>query len=235
VLGNLPKYRNWRWEPSSRARFADRGSFDGYADAIESAIYLYNREPAAEALDWIDSEMAVMLSMQRPDGHLEDWYGEGNFNRTALLHAYLKSQGVRPGAWAPGIRVGAVREGDRLLLSYEGPGPAALRFDSARHRRALNFDRNYVRLNEFPEWFTADENTLYRVRPAAGGDPSARSGSPRAASRGERVVLGSELITGIVFEPGDWTVEPLGKASHAGVEAHEAVLEANDAGERSKR
>jgi hypothetical protein len=221
VLGNLPKYRNWKWEPSSRARFADRGSFDGYADAIESAIYLYNREPVAEALDWIDSEMAVMLSMQRPDGHLEDWYGEGNFNRTALLHAYLKSQGVRQVAWAPGMRVGAVREGNRLLLSYEGPGPAALRFDSARHRRVLNFDRNYVRLNEFPEWFTADENTLYRVRPAAVGEG--------------RVVLGSELIAGIVLEPGDWTVEPLGEASAAGVAAREAVPVASDSGERSER
>jgi hypothetical protein len=47
--------------------------------------------------------------------------------------------------------------------------------------------------------------------------------------------LGSELIAGIVFEPGDWTVEPLGTTSHAGVAAHEAALEANDAGERSER
>ena len=61
------------------------GSFDGYADAIESAIYLVNREPVPEALDWIESETAVMLAMQRPDGHIEDWYGEGNFNRTLLL------------------------------------------------------------------------------------------------------------------------------------------------------
>ena len=196
VLGNLPKYRNWKWEPSSRARFADRGSFDGYADAIESAIYLHSREPVAEALDWIDTEMAAMLSMQRPDGHLEDWYGEGNFNRTALLHAYMKSQGVRPVAWTPGMRVGAVREGDLLYLSYAGPAPTALRFDSARHRRVLNLDRNYVRLNEFPEWFTAAENTLYRVRPAAGGEG--------------HVMLGSELIAGIVFEPGEWVIEALG-------------------------
>ena len=63
------------------------GSFDGYADSIESAIYLVAREPVPEALDWIESEMQVMLGMQRPDGHIEDWYGEGNFNRTALLYA----------------------------------------------------------------------------------------------------------------------------------------------------
>jgi hypothetical protein len=201
VLGNLPKYRNWSWEPSKRERIPDRGSFDGYADSIESAIYLYNREPVPEALDWIDSEIRTMLAMQRPDGHIEDWYGEGNFNRTALLHAYMKSEGVRPAAWKPGMRVGGVRQGNRLYLSFEAPEPAALRFDFARHRRVLNFDRNYVRLNEFPEWFTVDENTLYRV--ISGADAN------------EQIRLGSELIAGIVLAPGNWIVEPLGKAPYA--------------------
>ncbi|MEK7752799.1 MAG: hypothetical protein AAB654_12835 [Acidobacteriota bacterium] len=202
VLKNLPKYRNWSWEPSSRERIPGLGSFDGYADSIEGAIYLYNREPVPEALDWIDSEMKVMLSMQRPDGHIEDWYGEGNFNRTALLHAYLKSQGARPSHWTPGMRVGGVRDGERLYLSFEGPAAATLRFDFARHRRVLNFDKNYVRLNEFPEWYTVDENTLYRLRRAS-------------APAQERVLLGSELIAGIVMEPGDWIVEPLGQAPYA--------------------
>ena len=202
VLGNLPKYRNWNWEPSRRERIAGLGSFDGYADSIEGAIYLYSREAVPAALDWIDSEMKVMLSMLRPDGHIEDWYGEGNFNRTALLHAYLKSQGVRPLAWKPGMRVGGVREGERLYLSFESPSPTVLRFDLARHRRVLNFDRNYVRLNEFPEWYVVDENTLYRVRPGAG-------------PADERVLLGSELIAGIAIEPGEWIVEPLGKAPYA--------------------
>jgi len=202
VLKNLPNYRNWSWEPSTRERIPGLGSFDGYADSIEGAIYLYNREPVPEAMDWIDSEMKVMLSMQRPDGHIEDWYGEGNFNRTALLHAYLKSQGVRPSHWTPGMRVGGVRDGERLYLSFEGPAAAALRFDFARHRRVLNFDKNYVRLNEFPEWYTVDENTLYRLRRAS-------------APARERVLLGSELIAGIVMEPGDWIVEPVGQAPYA--------------------
>jgi hypothetical protein len=77
-----------------------------------------------------------------------------------------------------------------------------MRFDLARHKRFLNFDRNYVRLNEFPEWYTVDENTLYRVRPAA--DPAK-----------ERIVLGSEMIAGITMDPGEWIVEPLGKAPYA--------------------
>lgn len=195
VLSNLPKYRNYVWEPSKRERIPNRGSFDGYADSIEGAIYLYNREPVPQAREWIDSEIRLMLSMQRPDGHVEDWYGEGNFNRTALLDAYRNSQGVRPAHWKPGMRVGAARDGARLSLSFEAPAPAVLRFDFARHRRVLNFSRNWVRLNEFPEWYTVDENTLYSVRPATGSAP-------------ERVLLGSELIAGIQLAPGNWIVEP---------------------------
>ncbi len=198
VLGNLPKYRNHAWEPRAGTKL---GSFDGYADSIESAIYLVNREPVAEALDWIESETRVMLGMQRPDGHLEHWYGEGNFNRTVMLYALMKSQGVRPRHWKPGVRVGAVRQGERLLLSLEAAAPEVVQFDYARHRRVLNLDRNYVRLNEFPEWYTVDENTLYRLRRAEGGEAAVR--------------LGSELIAGVELAPGRWTVEPAGRAPYA--------------------
>jgi hypothetical protein len=199
VLANLPKYRNYAWEPG---RNLELGSFDGYADSIEGAIYLVNREPVPEALAWIDSEMQVLLGKQRADGHVEDWYGEGNFNRTALLWAYMKSQGVRPERWTPGARTGALRDGSRLYLSLEAPAATRVLFDFARHRRVLNFDRNYVRLNEFPEWYTVDENTLYRLR---------RSSAPA----GERILLGSELIAGVLMQPGDWIVEPLGRAPYA--------------------
>ena len=202
VLGRLPKYRRHIWEPRNDPALP-LGSFDGYADAIESAIYLVSREPVPEALDWIDSEMGVMLGMQRSDGHLEDWYGEGNFNRTALLYAYQKSQGVRPERWEPGFGVGAAVDGKRLLLHLNMPAPRRIQFDFARHRRVMNFTLNYVRLNEFPEWFTVDENHLYRLR--------------SATSQADEVVrLGSELIAGVELAAGDWIVEPLGEPPYAG-------------------
>ena len=199
VLSNLPKYRRYVWEPRPRDPGLTLGSFDGYADTIESALYLVAREPVPEALDWIESEMAVMLGMQKPDGHLEYWYGEGNFNRTAMLYALMQSRGVRPARWRPGMRVGAVQDGSRLHLSLVVPSPTAIRFDYARHRRVLNLDRNYVRLNEFPEWFTVDENTLYRI--------SASGGASRATVPAVR--LGSELIAGVPLSSGDWIVEPI--------------------------
>jgi hypothetical protein len=207
VLRNLPKYRRHVWEPRKDPQLP-LGSFDGYADTIESALYLVAREPVPEALEWIESEMQVMLGMQRTDGHLEYWYGEGNFNRTAMLYALMQSRGVRPAHWRTGMRLGAAEErvetgavgGTRLYLHFASPSssPAVIQFDYARHRRVLNLDRNYVRLNEFPEWFTVDENTLYRVRPAAGAAANDQAGAIR---------LGSELIAGIELAPGDWVIE----------------------------
>jgi hypothetical protein len=67
-------------------------------------------------------------------------------------------------------------------VQSDRPWRGKLHFDYARHRRELNFDRNYVRLNEWPEWFAVDENTLYRVVDAAGK---------------ETIRLGSELKEGI--------------------------------------
>ena len=190
VLRNLPKYRNYRW---------DGGSFDGYADSIESAIYLTAREPLPEAFDWIESEMRVMTAMQKPSGLIEYWYGEGNFNRTVLLYMYYKSQGCRPDRWVPGLQLGAVKKEDRLYLSLETAAEARqwdgkIEFDFARHRRIFNFDKNYVRLNEFPEWFVVDENTLYRLS---------------SDLNQEHIFLGSELIAGVHLSPGHWIVEPL--------------------------
>jgi hypothetical protein len=174
VLRNLPKYRGYDWE---------NGSHDGYADAIESALYLVAREPVPEAIDWIESETDRLIAFQQPDGTIERWYGDGNWARTLLLYAMWKTQGCFVRGWKDGVRLGAVKDGERLLVSLEAPRDwkGALAFDSARHRRHLNFAKNYVRLNEWPEWFTVDENTLYRV-----GDGDGR----------EQLRLGSELIDG---------------------------------------
>lgn len=187
VLKNLPKYRGYDWE---------NGSHDGYADSIESALYLAAREPVPEALDWIESETRTLIAFQKPDGTIERWYGDGNWNRTLLLYALYKTQGCRVEDWQEGVRLGAHRDGERLLVSLEAPKTWSGRicFDYARHRRALNFDRNYVRLNEWPEWYTVDEARLYGVKDAAGK---------------ETVLLGSDLVEGIpVRGPGRWTVQP---------------------------
>jgi len=183
VLSRLGNYRNYDWE---------NGSFDGLADSIESALYLVNREPSADAGRWIDAEMEALLGRQLPSGMIEHWYGEGNFNRTVYLYALAKSQGCRPDRWVPGLQVGAVRIGEMLHLSLDRP--AVIRFDFARHRRVLQLSANYVRLNEFPEWFTVEENRRYRLTGPAGADMVRR---------------GAELIQGVPLEAGNWLIDPI--------------------------
>lgn len=170
VLRNLPKYRHYDWE---------NGSQDGYADSIESALYLAAREPVPEALDWIESEMKILIQYQQPDGAIERWYGDGNWNRTLLLYAMMKTQGCYLSEWAPGVELGAVRDGDQLDLSVHSAQnwEGRVCFDYARHRRVLNLKKNYVRLNEWPEWFTVDEDTLYRIEDPDTGKVEIRLGS----------------------------------------------------------
>jgi hypothetical protein len=175
VLRGLPKYRGFDWE---------RGRQDGYADTIESALYLVNREPVPEAIDWIESEMPALLAFQRADGLVEGAYPDGNWLRTVLLYALWKTQGTWVEPWQPGVRVGAERAGDTLYVAVDAPSAwsGRLRFDRARHRYVTNLDRNYVRLNEWPEWSPVDEKTRYEIRDGAGR---------------VRVVRGADLIDGL--------------------------------------
>jgi hypothetical protein len=161
VLRSLPKYRGFDWE---------HGRQDGYADTIESALYLINREAVPEAIDWIASEMKTLVAFQKDDGLVEGAYPDGNWLRTVLLYTLWKTQGLWVEDWKPGVRLGAERRGNALYIALESNDrwSGRLRFDHARHRRMLNFPRNYVRLNEWPEWYVVDENTLYEVRGASG-------------------------------------------------------------------
>ncbi len=84
VFSNLNKYKNYDWE---------HGSADGYADAIESALNLYNRIPDPAVAEWIDSEIKVMWAMQQESGIIEGWHGDGNFARTTIMYNLWKSKG----------------------------------------------------------------------------------------------------------------------------------------------
>ncbi len=78
------------------------------------------------------------------------------------------------------------------------PWSGKVALDYARHRRILNLKKNYARLNQWPEWFTVDENTLYSVQNADTGKreillgSDLKSGYPVAVVRGEtrRLAIG---------------------------------------------
>ena len=150
------KYRNFRWEGDSH---------DGYADALESGINLYNREPVTELKSWIDSEMQVMFNMQQPDGIIGGWHGDGNFARTAIMYSLWKTQGAHVYPWREDLILGAEKTGDEtyFVLSAENNWEGKLVFDSPRHLTILNLPIDYPRINQFPEWFVAEDGKEYSV------------------------------------------------------------------------
>ena len=165
------KYRGFPWEPSGNAPNNPKGSMDGYADSIESALNLVNRLPADDpratsAFAWVDSEMQHLWSYQRPNGIIEGWHGDGNCARTTLMYCLWKTQGVSVHPWRSDVRIGAVRQGDAVLINVtsEGPWKGKLVFDRPRHREALQLPIDWPRINQFPEWFTVKTGKSYTVR-----------------------------------------------------------------------
>jgi hypothetical protein len=149
-------YRNYAWEGTSH---------DGYADALESGINLYNREPVPELKSWIDSEMQVMFAMQQPDGIIGGWHGDGNFARTAIMYSLWKSQGATIQPWRSDVILGAENTENEtyLVLTAETDWEGKLIFDAPRHKTILNLPIDYPRINQFPEWFTAEEGKEYSL------------------------------------------------------------------------
>jgi hypothetical protein len=150
------KYRNYAWEGTSH---------DGYADALESGINLYNREPVPELKSWIDSEMQVMFSMQQPDGIIGGWHGDGNFARTAIMYSLWKSQGATIQPWRSDVILGAEKNGDEIyfVLTAKNDWEGKLIFDAQRHKTILKLPIDYPRINQFPEWFTAEDGKEYSL------------------------------------------------------------------------
>ncbi|NOS71821.1 MAG: hypothetical protein HOP33_18065 [Verrucomicrobia bacterium] len=183
-------YSSYPWEGTSA---------DGYADSIEGAINLYNREPVTSTARWIDREMRVMWAKQQPDGIIEGWHGDGNFARTSIMYALWKTQGLHVEPWRADVCVGAVREGETLYVSLtaDKPWSGKLLFDHARHRDNLKLPLDYPRINQFPEWFTVERGGRYRIQ---AGKQSQKSASGRNLIEGLPVKLATAGETRIEVE-----------------------------------
>ena len=167
TLENLHHYKAFNWE---------RGSADGYADAVESALNLYNREPVPGTREWIDTEIAVMWSMQdsshreqaiewKDSGIIEGWHGDGNFARTSIMYCLWKTQGITIQPWREDVIFGALQENDKLYLSLsaEDDWEGEIIFDYNRSAVNMKLPLDYPRINQFPEWFVVSDDTKYRL------------------------------------------------------------------------
>lgn len=191
IFEHLDQYRNYNWE--------NLGA-DGYADAIEGALNLYNRIPDERAARWIDSEIKVMWSMQdsshrenalewKNSGIIEGWYGDGNFARTTIMYNLWKSKGAWVHPWRKDVTLGAEMNGDRLyvVVSADEPWEGRIAFDQPRHKTNMNLPADWPRINQFPEWFTATAGKEYQITEDGQGD--SRTVEGRALTEGLELTL----------------------------------------------
>jgi hypothetical protein len=167
---------------------------DGYADTIESALYLLNRLDVPEAARWTDRQAGTFFGVQADDGRVEDRYLDGNFVRTALLYAAWQSGGTRLEPWSASTTVGALRDGDCLaiVISAGRDWHGRLVFDEARHATYLHLPVNHPRLNEWPEWFVAEDGARYLVEDLMHSTVSMRDAVDMHAGLPIEMVAGAE-------------------------------------------
>jgi hypothetical protein len=167
---------------------------DGYADALESALYLLKQVPSLRAAAWVDRQAAVLFGSQNQNGKVDDHYLDGNFIRTALLYAAWQSHGVRMDPWEPAVMLGASPYGSCLSVAMAASRPWAGRviFDTPRHRLHLGLPMNYPRLNEWPEWFVVEPDAEYDVDDSLHGWTGRHLGSTLAVGLPLDLAPGSE-------------------------------------------
>ncbi len=158
----------------------EEGRQDGYADAIESMLYLLPWFDIPECRYWVDDEIEVLFLKQRSDGFVEGWYLDGNFVRTALLYAHYKTQGLGLYPWREGVRVGAALDGENdtlyVHLAAQEDWQGRLRFDTPRHRIIWNLPVEYPRVNGLSEWYVVEPESIYLVTDLDTGEVNAHSG-----------------------------------------------------------
>ncbi|HHI69236.1 MAG TPA: hypothetical protein ENJ97_07950, partial [Planctomycetes bacterium] len=160
ALSSLPKPAYARWNGA-----------DSYADSIEGALLLLKWEPDPGAASWVDRTMERLLALQRPDGIVEGWYGDGNSIRTALMYALWKSRGTWAEPWREDLGLAAEETpggGLRIYLETRKPWKGVLHFDFPRHVENLGLPLDYPRLNQYPEFFTVKLAGRYLVKGPGG-------------------------------------------------------------------
>jgi hypothetical protein len=179
-----PGYLDFDWE---------NGSSDGYADAIEGTLNLYNREPLYSVKEWLDSQIRVMWNFQKPDGIIEGWHGDGNFARTTIMYCLWKSQGLITDRWNKDLNLGATFDNNVLyiVVSCKSGWNGKIVFDTPRWRNKMHMPFDYPRINQFPQWFTIESANNYEIVFYPGGD--------------KKSYTGQDLINGlqVLIKPGE--------------------------------
>lgn len=155
------------------ARTPGLGGADGCADTLEGALNLLQRLPEPATFAWVDREIEQLFLLQRSDGILEAWYGDGNSARTMWMWALQKTQGIVAQPWREDLSLGAERLADgslRISLSADFAWQGTLRFERPRADVVMHLPFDYARINQWPEWYPLARHAVYALRSDAGGE-----------------------------------------------------------------
>lgn len=175
---------------ATKAQYMDWGTImDNYSDAIESGILLYNREPMPEMADWLDRITPKLMAWQRADGICDGTYLDGNYVRTVLMWAMMKTAGTRVLNWRNDLKLGAAVDSGKLYvqLSAGQAWQGLLCFDGPRYHENSGLMVDYPRINQFPQWYTIQPDALYNVL---------------VNGRAMPTMLGQDLIDGLPLSAG---------------------------------
>ena len=150
----------------------ERGDMDGYADTLESALYLLRYVDDPGAATWVDKQTPVLYGFQRDDGAVTDENIDGNYVRTVMLYGRWQTRGTRVEPWSPTVALGAAPDGTCLQVHLHAADAwsGRLLFDAPRHQQYLGLDVDYPRLNQWQEWWTADPGRQYALTQPGGPD-----------------------------------------------------------------
>lgn len=153
----------------------ERDQTDGYADSLESAMYVASHRPSRrrELMSWVDDQMALLYSRQQDSGLVDNTYLDGNFIRTTLMYADQKRGGWRVSPWRDDVRLGYADDGKgnaKLVIRTGAAYRGTLRADPPRHSTILHLPWNWPRLNSWPEWSALGEGTRVISTEGVAGD-----------------------------------------------------------------
>ncbi|MEQ9454149.1 MAG: hypothetical protein RLN76_06095 [Phycisphaeraceae bacterium] len=176
-------------------------SMDGYADAIESALYLsaYYPRTAGVLLPWVDRQIGIMFDMQAADGFVSQGYLDGNYMRTSLMYAELRSGGWKMQPWEPGTRVGLAEKGGRVVIVVESDGGYEGRLVRGRSSQPISeaLPWRWARLNSWPAWNPLDDVVSVEV---IEGDVGGVTVDGLAEGLAISLPAGGRLVLGMVRE-----------------------------------
>jgi hypothetical protein len=134
---------------------------DGLADTIEGGCYIIAHRPslAATMEPWVDDQVALLFARQLANGVVQGDYLDGNFIRTSLMYADLRTGGWTLDPWRPDVRLGFARSPDgkraAVVVRNTGDQPykGTIRPERNRYAQVMKLPWDWPRLNSWPEHY----------------------------------------------------------------------------------